>query len=343
MQKEYTIKVYDLANTLERVLSPNIVMSGISFSAQIGGGQGQMSVRLKLPVTTTDIWYNNILRVYETDENSSPRLIYTGLVGNIVRAIENTGEYIEVRCVGIASLLSFFYFYQSSSYTFTKSQAWDVTLENIIDYFSTKYPGLLSYTGGSLETVSSVSLDFSYTKCLDAVKSVANAFKTSWWYIGADGVLQFHPKSSITTLHKVQIGRNVDRITIEENGEKIVNKYMTKYGGGSVYTASDATSITDNGLRELYEDNSTKLTNLGTATIYGDNYVSNSKNSKRKITIEINTLYDIESIEPWDFVSVQNTDYEILNLQVVKLEYNMDRIKLELDDYSSFTDELLNA
>jgi len=42
-------------------------------------------------------------------------------------------------------------------------------------------------------------------------------------------------------------------------------------------------------------------------------------------------------------VSVQNTDYEILNLQVVKLEYNMDRIKLELDDYSSFTDELLNA
>jgi pseudouridine-5'-phosphate glycosidase len=149
-----------------------------------------------------------------------------------------------------------------------------------------------------LDTVSSVSLDFSYTKCLDAIKSVADAFKTSWWYIGADGVLQFHPKSTVSTLHKVQIGRNVDKITIEENGEKIVNKYMTKYGGGSVYTKSDATSITNNGLRELYEDNSTKLTNLATATIYGDNYVSDRKDAKRKITIEINALYDIESIEP---------------------------------------------
>jgi len=92
------------------------------------------------------------------------------------------------------------------------------------------------------------------------------------------------------------VGYNVDKITVEENAEKIVNTYLLKYGGGSIYTKTDATSITDNGLRELYKDDSTKLTNLATATIAGDNYVAENKNYTRKISIEINSLYDIESI-----------------------------------------------
>lgn len=139
MQKDYTIKVYDLANVLQRVLSPKIVMSGVSYSEQINGGQGQLSMKLNLPFTTTDIAYNNIVRVYQTDDTHAPRLIYTGIVGNISRNMDNSGEYIDVRCVGIASLLSMFYFY-SASYSFTKSQAGDLTIENIITYFSTKYP-----------------------------------------------------------------------------------------------------------------------------------------------------------------------------------------------------------
>ncbi len=341
MQKDYTIKVYNLSNVLQRVLSPKIVMSGISYSEQINGGQGQLSIKLKLPFTTTDIAYNNIIRVYQTDTSHAPRLIYTGLVGNISRNMDNSGEYIYVRCIGLASLLSMFYFNQTG-YTFTKSQAGDITIENIVTYFSTKYPGLISYTDGSLDTASSVSLDFDYVKCLDAIKRVWEAFSTWWWGIGADGVVHFHPKSTIGTLHKVQVGYNVDKITVEENAEKIVNTYLLKYGGGSIYTKTDATSITDNGLRELYKDDSTKLTNLATATIAGDNYVAENKNYTRKISIEINSLYDIESIRAWDFITVQNFDYSILTLQVAKLEYNMDKIKVELEDYSSFTSELLN-
>jgi hypothetical protein len=316
-------------------------MSGVSFSDQINGGQWQLSMKLNLPFTTTDIGYNNIVRVYQTDTTHAPRLIYTGLVGNISRNMDNSGEYIDVRCVGLASLLSMFYFY-SGGYTFTKSQAGDLTIENIIDYFSTKYPWLLSYTAGSLDTATSVSLSFDYTKCLDAIKNVWDAFSTWWWGIGADGVVQFHDKATIGTLHKVQVWYNVDRITVEENSEKIVNTYILKYSGGSVYTKTDATSITENWLRELYSDGSTKFTNLASATIAWDNYIAENKTYTRKISLEINSLYDIESIKAGDFLTVQNFDYSIINLQVVKLEYNMDRIKVDLEDYSSFTSELLN-
>lgn len=341
MQKDYTIKVYTLANVFERVLSPAIVMSGVSFSETINGGQWQLTVRLKLPFTTTDIGYNNIIRVYETDTNNAPRLIYSGLVWNITRVLDNSGESIEVRCVGLASLLSLFYFYQSSSYTFTKSQAGDLTIENVIDYFSTKYPGLISYTAGSLDTATSVSLDFDYTKCLDALKQVSDAFSTWYWYIWPDGLFTFKSKSTIGTHHKVQVGRSIEQITVEENAERICNKRMVKYTGG-VATVSDATSISNNGIRELFVDYSTRYgSSLTSATTDATNFIAQNKDEKRKIKIELNSEYDIESIRAGDFITVQNFDYEISSLQVVKLQYNTDRIMLELEEYESFTNELL--
>lgn len=78
------------------------------------------------------------------------------------------------------------------------------------------------------------------------------------------------------------------------------------------------------------------------ALLDATNYVNENKDAKRKISIEINSLYDIESIKAGDFITVQNFDYSISFLQVAKLEYNMDRIKVDLEDYSSFTSELLN-
>ena len=117
---------------------------------------------------------------------------------------------------------------------------------------------------------------------------------------------------------------------------------MVAYTSG-VATVSDATSITDNGLRELYVDYSTRYgSSSASATTDATNFVAQNKDEKRKITVELNSEYDIESIRAGDFITVQNFDYEISSLQVVKLQYNMDKITLELEDYSSFTTELFN-
>lgn len=169
--------------------------------------------------------------------------------------------------LGIASVLSMFYYY-SGSYAFSASASQDTTMKAIIDYFSTKYPGILSYTGTSVEAGSSVNIAFSYDKCLDALKKTALTSATWWWSIDNEGVLQYHPISGspYATTHKVKVGVEVDRVTVEENSEKIVNIYMLKYNGGT-YTKTDATSITNNGLRELYSDESTSINNVGTATI----------------------------------------------------------------------------
>ena len=340
MQKGYNIKVYNLAGTFQAVLSPSIIMTGVSFSETINGGQGELVLKLKLPFNTTSIAYNNVIKVFESDAENAPRQIYTGIVGNIRRVNENSSEYIEIRVLGIASALSLFYYY-SGAYAFNASASQDTTMKAIIDYFSTKYPGLLSYSGTSVEAGSSVNLAFSYDKCLDALKKTADTSPEWWWSIDNTGVLQYHPitGSIYATTHKVKVGVEVDQVTVEENGEKIVNKYMLKYNGGT-YTQTDATSTTDNGLRELYSDESSSINNVGTATIKGDAYISANKNSKRKITIEINSKYDIESVRVGHFITVQNLEYSISNLQIRKLDYNMDRIKVELEESTSLAKEI---
>lgn len=232
-KKNYNIKVYTLAGTYIRTLSPGVVMTGVSFSAQLNGGQGEARIRLAIPFNTSLISYNNIIKIYESDDaNPTGRIIYTGIVGSLQRANDNGAEYVEIRAVGLASMLSWIYYDQSGgSYAFSKNQEVALTLKDIIDRFATKYPGLITYTGTSVETAGlTANLAFSYDKALDAVKKTTETTQF-WWTIDGAGVLQFHPRTGGIgqTHHKVDMGADVDTIQIEENVEKLVNRYILTY------------------------------------------------------------------------------------------------------------------
>jgi len=70
--------------------------------------------------------------------------------------------------------------------------------------------------------------------------------------------------------------------------------------------------------------------------------VAENKVATRKISLEINANYDIESIHAGDSLTVQNFEYGIVALKIAKVDYTSDRVKVELEEYSSFTNELLN-
>lgn len=232
-KKNYNIKIYTLAGSYVRTLPPNVVMTGVSFTAQINGGQGEARIQLAIPFSTSLISYNNIIKIYESDDASQTgRLIYTGIVGSLQRANDKGAEYVEVRAVGLASMLSWIYYDQSGgSYAFSKNQEVALTLKDIIDRFATKYPGLITYTGTSVETAGlTANLAFSYDKALEAVKKTTETTQF-WWTIDGAGVLQFHPRTGGIgqTHHKVDMGADVDTIQIEENVEKLVNRYILTY------------------------------------------------------------------------------------------------------------------
>lgn len=74
---------------------------------------------------------------------------------------------------------------------------------------------------------SSLTISFSYEKCLDSLKKTV-ALTDYWWTISGTGKLYFQPKSAGTT-HYLTFGKDIDSIEIEENSEKIVNEYFLDY------------------------------------------------------------------------------------------------------------------
>lgn len=128
---------------------------------------------------------------------------------------------------------------------------------------------------------------------------------------------------------------------MEERSEQIINKYMLEHSAG-VYPSSDATSQTANGLRELYIDKSASINDLGTATTEADNYIAQNKNATRRIVMTINSLYDIESIHPGNLVTVRNLEYGISALKVVRTEYSMDKLKIELEESRTFAEQVFS-
>lgn len=195
LQKEYNIKIYSLAGVFQRVLPGKLLMSGVSFSETINAGQGELRIKLNLPITSTLVQYNQIIKVFESDKDNEARCIFTGIVGNLRRASEGGQTYIEVRAVGLASMLTWVYFQYSASYSFSRNQAAHLTMKEVADYFDTIYPGLLTYTDGvSIETAGGTSnVAFDYTKCLDALQQISETAARYWWAIDGTGLLHFHP------------------------------------------------------------------------------------------------------------------------------------------------------
>jgi len=110
-QKEYNLKIYSLAGVFVKTIPFKELMNDVSYTETINAGQGEMRLQLSLEWTSTFIAYNQIIKVYESDkDHSTARCIYTGIVGNLRRVIERGKSFIEVRAVGIGSMLTFMYF-----------------------------------------------------------------------------------------------------------------------------------------------------------------------------------------------------------------------------------------
>lgn len=67
-------------------------------------------------------------------------LIYSGLIGKVTIISDSSKEYTEITAMGLAVVLWNTLFDETGNYVITKNQEVSLTIKNIIDSVSIKYP-----------------------------------------------------------------------------------------------------------------------------------------------------------------------------------------------------------
>ena len=333
--KTFEYRVFDLSGAFKFTISPKWIKSTPKFTSNINGGQGNMNIVLKQSFSFQGIVRSDIVKVYKTD-NITPNgmLIYTGFIDEIDRSYLSWKESITYRVYWLYYPLGKLYARSGWSDTYSVNQDPKITIEESIDFANTHY-NLYSKNVSSFG--SNIETDYDSTRITSLITDLAIQ---TWFYfyIDQNWELTFAQKPS-TPDHLFTVWREVIQITSDEDWKDIINRYNLNYKSGLV-TATDATSETNNGFRKLTVTD-TSIVDAASAQIAADNYILENKDQKKRIKLEINSLYDIDIIKPGETVKVLGLDYDINNLQIHKISYNIDRVQLELEQVKTFSSEIL--
>lgn len=367
IQRIYTIKAYDqdgstrLANyNTQRPegSTTGYVKSAPTFKSQINGGYGECVIDLALPFDDfgegTTINFMNIVKIYaaKVDDDTltqSETLIYTGFISKYEPYIDGPGdEGVRVTLLGLVSLTALSYYKSGSAFAVTHTAADPSAIgQAIITHFNTIYGGsLLSYTGGSIDSVgTNVTFTFTDQTWAAALKKAWELSGTNWWWkIDASGVYYLKQKPSTAT-HTFTIGKDIARINAPKDSEKVVNDVQVRRTGGTASNFSDSTSQSTfgtgspaTGKRTRIIDD-TSIADATTATQRGNKEINDNKDEKITTSMEINTNYDIESVEVGETCKIRNFDGSSTffddNMMIVAVQYNGDTITIELEEQTA--------
>lgn len=336
--KKFQIKVYEKDWTFKQNIKETKVRNTIQFSNNVNWGQWRLNLELNVNFANTDILQWDFIKVNLFDDNfPNWKLIYTWIVEDINRVYQPTENLLTLSCVGLEAILTRLY-YNSSWYTFTKNDTASNIVKDIISYFNSKYPWNWINDWWVENTVWNVNIEFDYDNCSQSLQKIT-ALTDKKFFIEADWTVNWISKP-LTRTHALKAEENIQSILIEEDSSNIINSVFVIYDWW-VVTSNDWTSQS---YFWLFEQSLSRLDikDSSTAQDLADETISLNKNSKQKITIEVNTKYILENIQVLDTVKVMNIDYSIENLQIQKISYTTDIATLYLDEFDSIEKVLIN-
>lgn len=363
MNKTFEIQIFNIDGTYYDNLPRGEIMSDFSYTSNINMWQWNANIELDLPFENNIFQKWQYIKVFVfTDTFKEWILVYSWQINQITRQIYDGIEKIELSVLWKWSLLNYTYFQDTWAYTFNKNDTASNIIKEIIDDFNAKYIGAwLYYDVESIEeTVWNINIDFNYTKSIDAIKNIANIVWFNF-YIEADGKVIFRNKSTfilwddswvwddseyweeyLQESYILTKGYDLQSIQVEENSENIVNKYILQWKSWTLTPEEDVTSQNTYWIRELKESK-TDISDITTAQQYAENYIAKNKDQKRNISLVVNNKFEIEVLKPMDLVSVVNLNYEIQNLQIQKINYTIDSVKIEVESFDTLAKEILTS
>jgi len=323
--KKFEWKVYSINWDLKFTINPTEIKNRLVFDSILNSGQWELKLVRNKPVKTFDIIATDIIRIYQIDkQNPDWRNIYTWIVQNIIRNITASYEEIVIPLLWLWSIFN----YKTFNWSKTDSP-WNI-MSDMVDLINLDYN---LFTKNIDTSGSDIKLDLEHETALSIVNKVKQA-STFDYRICANWEVYFKQKEA-TPIHVFELWEEVYKVEAKQNTEKLCNKLILKYDN-SIRIYEDLTSQTTYWIREKYiVDESIKQND--SADEFWNQYIINNKDFILETIIEINDIYDIETIKPWDTISIYWTLID--NLQIVKTKYYMDWITLYLEKTENFASE----
>ncbi len=347
IEKQYIVKLYDQNMNFLKIVPAWIITRDIRIQETIDAGQWELTLDINLPIDTEFFQNAMFVKIYVNNSQwMQDLLIYTWQITQVQRQFSNDQENIRIVCLSLRALMSNVILRNPSGDP-KFSKTWDPAniMKFIVDYFSSIYPWLISYTPTSIETYwTTITIEFDKISCQKAMKNLVN-WLNFHLFIGADGVVNYKPKPQTAT-HLLTYWKDIIQLTIPENTENIQNVVQVSYLIDNVeyFTsiATDQPSVDEYMHKETILSRS-DLKDETSADLYRDEYLNKNKDAKKDITVVVNSLYDIEYLHPWQTVKIRNLWLNIDNAIIQNVRYQYEQCQLTLEYYTTIWQQIFNS
>lgn len=326
--KEYQIKVYDMLWVYKSTINPLLIKTAISFSMNINWWQGEIKIWVNKKITDTDYKFSDMIIITIFDKNNNGKQIYRWHITRIKRIIDNKWEGIELTCLWSIAFMNRIFFRSSWwNLTFSQNILPSQTMKDVIDRFNTNY-NYFTYAK-IINYVNNINISFDYSKSWEALNIISKSTPLRYYYVDSIWDVTYRAKNDVLVNHRVKIDNEVDYFVSNEEIETLSNKiYINKTWSPFIDTAS---------ISEYWRIEA-NINWQGD----GNDYLQAKKDYKKEIKLIINSKYNIESIEPWHHITLLNADYTIQPLQVMRVDYSYNQVKLDLEKYSTLAETILS-
>ena len=349
--KSYNVKIYEPNGTYVTTVNESLRLSDIRFRSTMDAGQGVLGLKIKSDFDSPPAWaaLNYFVKVFcvkLNGSNQTEQLLFTGLITRVEHEMQGSEEFMQLSVLGLSSLLGLALYKDGSNFNVVKSAVDPAVMAaDVISVANTAIGFTWLSTGGNVETVgTAVSYTFKKLRWLEALQKIKSfAGGNFFWFIGADGELHFK-QIPATASHKFNILKNVNSIKVVNSAEEIINESTVEYTGGSTKVSTDAASVTAYFKRDEYQPADTDL-DANAAQQVADTQVTDNKEPKLQVSVEINSTFNIEGIKPGDTCKFfgTRTGSTVLgdNMVINSVEYNETTVKLTLvEDFGNFGTQL---
>lgn len=349
-KKSYNIKIFEPDGTYLTTVNETLRLSDIRFRATMNSGQGVMGLKIKSSFDDPPSWaaLNHFVKVFcvKLDNGTqTEELLFTGFITQIEHELRGSEEFMQLSVMGLSALLGLALYKDGAAFDVAQTGVDPSAIAT--DIITAANAGIgtswLS-TGSNIDTVgTNVSYTFKKLRWLEAMqKALEFAGGNFFWFIGADGELYFKELPSTAT-HKFNILKHVNSIRVVNTSEEIINESTVLHSGSGTKTASDASSITTYFKRDEYQEDTDM--NAAAGQQFVDGKVADNKDPKIKVSVEINSSFDIESIRPGETCKFYGTKTgsTVLgsNMIIKSVEYDETTVKLTLaEDFANFGTQL---